>query len=100
MTHPLLEAAAGFALVVAVGAGALMVWPQPRPEPTPQTIVLDVKAPEVARAEPTAQKSDVERVADLEREVRAIAEEHKRLRAQVKALAARAKGGKHDGDSR
>jgi hypothetical protein len=98
MTHPFLEAAAGLAVVVAIGIGALLVLPQPPPQPAPQTIVLDVKTPEVARAEPMTQRSDVERVADLERQVREIAEEHKRLRAQVKALAAGAKAAKREGD--
>jgi hypothetical protein len=100
MTHPLLEAAAGLALVVAIGAGALIVLPQRSPEPEPQTIMLDVRGPEVARAEPIAQRSDVERVADLEHQVREIAEEHKRLRAEVKELAARAKAAKRGGDLR
>jgi hypothetical protein len=78
-----------------------MVWPQPAPEPAAQTIVLDVQAPAVVRAEPTPRKSDQERVADLERQVRDIAAEQRRLRDEVQALAKRrANGAKREGASR
>lgn len=91
MSHPFLETAGAVAIVIAVGAGTLLVLPRAKPEPPVQTILLDIERPPAVRAEPQAVKSDAERVDDLQRALSAIAVEQKRLANDLRtAMAARA----------
>jgi hypothetical protein len=87
MTHPLTEIAAAAVVLVAVGAGTMLVLPRPKPEPPAQTIVLDIETPDAVRAEPQYEKSDAERVDDLQRELTAIAAEQKKLIEELRAAA-------------
>lgn len=98
MTHPLTEIAAAAVVLVAVGAGTMLVLPRPKPEP-PQTIVLDIETPDAVRAEPQVEKSDAERVDDLQRKLTAIAAEQKKLSEELRA-AADAQAAKRKGEAR
>lgn len=86
MNH-IAEIASGVAVVAAAIGGALLVLPQPKPDRAP--IVLEVEPKPVLRAEPVRAKSDVERLEELQRQLAEIAAEHKRLAADLKALAGR-----------
>ena len=88
MSHPVLDVVGAVAVVAAVGAGTMLVLPQAQPEPPSQSIALDVEAPPVVRAEPLAMKSDAKRVDDLQRQLRAIAAEQKRLADDLRAATA------------
>ncbi len=94
MTHPFTDIAAAAAVVAAVGAGTVLVLPRPKPEPS--VVVLDITDPGVVIAEPQPDKSDVERVAELERQVSSIGAEQKalaeNLRAAIEARLARKNG--------
>ncbi|MDZ4866568.1 MAG: hypothetical protein SGI91_04540 [Alphaproteobacteria bacterium] len=84
MSHPILDVAGAVAVVAAVGAGAMLVLPQAQPDPPSQTIVLDVERAPSVRVEPLAEKTDAERVDDLQRELSAIAVEQKRLVSELR----------------
>lgn len=87
MSHPMIEIAAGCVVAVAIGAGTLLVLPRAKPEPDPaaQTIVLDLEGAEVVRAEPATEKTEAERVDELQRQLLALAAEQKALNATVRA---------------
>jgi hypothetical protein len=87
MSHPLIEIAVGCVVAVAIGAGTLLVLPRAKPEPEPaaQTIVLDLKGPEVVRAEPMTEKTEAERVDELQRQLLDLAAEQKALTESVRA---------------
>jgi hypothetical protein len=87
MSHPFIEIAGAVAVVVAVGAGTILVLPRVKPEPPAQTIVLDIEGPPAVRAEPLTVKSDAERVDDLQRQLSEIAAEQKRLANDLRAAA-------------
>lgn len=93
MSHPFVEIGWAVGLVVAVGAGTILVLPRAKPEPPVQSIMLDVEGPPAVRAEPQQARSDAERVDDLQRQLNEVAAEQKRLanelRAAAKARAAR-----------
>jgi len=86
MAHPIGEIAAGVIVVLALGASTLWVLPRSTSAPPRETIVLDVAAPSVERAEPLSAKTEAERVADLERQLTDLAAEHKELSERVKAI--------------
>jgi hypothetical protein len=87
MSHPFVEIAGAVAVVVAVGAGTILVLPRVKPETPAQTIVLDIEAPPAVRAEPQPVKSDAERVDELHRRLSEIAAEQKRLANDLRAAA-------------
>jgi len=99
MSHPVAEIVAGVAVLLTLGAGTLLVLPQPAPEreAAHETIVLDVDSTETRRAVPVGEKTDAERVEELERQVSALAAEHKELSDHVKAIAHELS--RSDGDS-
>jgi hypothetical protein len=63
------------------------VLPRQTPEPVP--IVLAVEPKPVERVRPLAEKSEAERVDELQKALGEIASEHKRLTQEVKALVER-----------
>ena len=87
MSHPMIEIAAGCVVAVVIGAGTLLVLPRAKPEPAPaaQTIVLDLKGAGVVRAEPNAEKTEAERVDELQRQLLHLAAEQKALTESVRA---------------
>ena len=87
MSHPFVEIAGAVAVVVAVGAGTMLVLPQTKPETPAQTIALEIESPAAVRVEPQAVKSDAERVDDLQRQLSEIAAEQKRLANDLRAAA-------------
>jgi hypothetical protein len=93
MSHPFVDIVGAIAVVIAVGAGTVLVLPRASPEPARQTIVFDIERPVAVRVEPQTVKSDVERVNDLQRRLSEISAEQKKLvsdlRAAVEARAAR-----------
>lgn len=87
MSHPL-EIATGIAVAAAIAVGALLVLPQARlPDPAPQTIAVDIAAPETLRAEPEIPRTDVERIDALQRQLLDIAAEQKRLLEELRVAA-------------
>lgn len=84
MNH-LTEIAACVALAAAAIGGAFVVLPQSKPMP----VALEIEAKPVERAEPLRQKSDAERVDELQQQLLEIAAEHMRLTQEVKALVER-----------
>jgi hypothetical protein len=80
------EAFSGFVIVAATIGGALIILPRAKPEAPTLPVVLDLPAQPVTRAEPLPQKSDAERVDDLQKELLAIAAEQKRLTNDIEAI--------------
>lgn len=87
MSHPFVEIGWALGLVVAIGAGTILVLPRAKPEPPAQTIMLDVEGPPAVRAEPLQVRSDAERVDDLQRQLSEIAAQQKRLASELRAAA-------------
>ncbi len=89
MPHPFGEIAAGVAVVLALGASTLLVLPKSAPEGDAphETIAPDVDAAEGRRAAPLGARLDAERVEELERQLSALAAEHKELSERVKTIA-------------
>lgn len=87
MSHPMIEIAAGCVVAVVIGAGTLLVLPlaKPGPDPARQTIVLDLNGAAVVRAEPVAEKTEAERVDELQRQLLDLAAEQKALTESVRA---------------
>lgn len=94
------ELASACLVVAGGGLAALAAWPpQPKPEPPPAEQTCDPKAAcvvvpvrPVVKAEPPAEKTDAERIADVERDARKIALEQRGLIDQVKSLTEEVKG--------
>jgi hypothetical protein len=85
MSHPFMDIAGAIAVVIAVGAGTVLVLPRAKLEPPAQTIALDIETPPAVRAEPLRVKSEAERVDDLRRRVGEIAAEQRRLASDLRA---------------
>lgn len=79
------EIAAGVALAAAAVGGALVVLPQSKPMP----VALEIEPKPVERAEPAGEKSEAERVDELQQQLVEIAAEHRQLTQEVKALVER-----------
>ena len=86
MSH-VAEIASGIVVAIAAVGGALIVLPRTKPEPAPAAVVLAFEPVPVQRAEPLPDKTEAERIDDLQRQLRDIAAEHKRLSDEVKAIA-------------
>jgi hypothetical protein len=87
MSHPFLEVVGAVAVVVAIGAGTLLVLPRRGPESPIQSVVLDVERVPVQRVEPDVVKSDEERIDDLRRQLRRIAAEQEQLLGDLRTAA-------------
>jgi hypothetical protein len=85
MSHPFVDIVGAIAVVIAVGAGTVLVLPRAMPEPAQQTIVFDIERPAAVRVEPQTAKSDVERVNDLQRRLSEISAEQKKLVSDLRA---------------
>ena len=79
------EIAAGVALAAAAVGGAFVVLPQSKSMP----VALEIEPKPVERAEPLHEKSEAERVDELQQQLSEIAAEHRRLTQEVKALVER-----------
>ena len=86
MSHPIGEIVAGAVVVIVLG-GTLLVLPQSAREVPSEELVLEVDAVETHRATPIGERTNAERVEDLERRLSALAAEHRKLNDQVKAIA-------------
>lgn len=83
------EILSGFVIAVAAVGGALVVLPRAKPAPPPMPVVLELRPKAVQRAEPLPEKSDAERVAELQKQLSEIAAEQRRLTDDVKAITKR-----------
>jgi len=80
------EILSGFVIAVAAVGGALIVLPRAKPEPPPMPVVLELQPKSVQRAEPLPEKSDAERVDELQKQLSEIAAEQRRLTDDIKAI--------------
>lgn len=85
MTH-VTELALAAALVGALGVGAVVMTPAPKPPPQ-TTIALERTATQSRRVPPARQQSDAERIAALQRNIRAIKTEQRELARTIRTLA-------------
>lgn len=85
MTHPISELALAGLVVVAIGAGTLVVLPR-LPAPTTNIAIDPVAAP-VQRGEPLPLRTDAERIEALQRQLAEVAAEQERLTDTLKTAA-------------
>lgn len=91
MSHPVIEIASGAVVLLAVAFAAFLAVPNPRPKPEPPIEKPPVEVvteatetrPATLRARPLPQKTDAERVEELEDEAEKMAAEQRALKERL-----------------
>jgi hypothetical protein len=93
MSHPVIEIAAAVTVAAALALGAMFVLPRQKPEPPAEEQRPPLEDPAFAvapkpviQAEPLPEKTDAERVVELERKAEKVQLEQLELIKQVQSL--------------